>query len=80
MHAEVKPYGLARSMTTYLHETSLGTVMGFLPLQQAFGEFCRKALCSEVSVSHIVEVDEHPERKGLGMIICYRLCLLWLCR
>lgn len=29
-------------------QTPLAHVMGFLPLRMAFGEFCRKALCSEV--------------------------------
>lgn len=29
-------------------QTPLANVMGFLPLRMAFGEFCRKALCSEV--------------------------------
>lgn len=29
-------------------QTPLAQVMGFLPLRMAFGEFCRKALCSEV--------------------------------
>lgn len=29
-------------------ESPLASVMGFLPLREAFGEYCRKALCSEV--------------------------------
>ena len=26
----------------------LSSIMGFLPLREAFGEFCRRSLCSEV--------------------------------
>ncbi|CAB1111006.1 unnamed protein product [Ectocarpus sp. CCAP 1310/34] len=29
--------------------TPLDDIMNFLPLREAFGEFCRKALCSELS-------------------------------
>ena len=31
--------------------TALARVMDFLPLKEAFGEFCRMALCSEVRTS-----------------------------
>lgn len=41
-------HGLGSTATGHLHETPLAAVMEFLPLQQAFGEYCRKALCSEV--------------------------------
>ena len=38
-----------QSQFSYLHESPLAIIMGFGPLEEAFGEFCRKALCSEVS-------------------------------
>ena len=40
--------GIGSTAKGHLHETPLAAVMGFLPVQQAFGEYCRKALCSEV--------------------------------
>ena len=29
-------------------EGPLAVIMGFLPLKEAYGEYCQKALCSEV--------------------------------
>lgn len=48
--------GLARSTTqarlgarnTGVNEGQLVTIMGFPPLKEAFGEYCQRALCSEV--------------------------------
>lgn len=53
-----KPHGLARGNTA-LCRSSLAKVMGFLPLRQAFGEFCCKALCNEV-ISAWCEVGWPP--------------------
>ncbi|CAM9613860.1 unnamed protein product, partial [Ectocarpus sp. 12 AP-2014] len=43
---------------TYLG-TPLDDIMNFLPLREAFGEFCRKALCSEVNI------DSNAKRAAL---------------
>ncbi|CAB1108068.1 unnamed protein product [Ectocarpus sp. CCAP 1310/34] len=42
---------------SHLRETRLATIMGFLPLEHAFGEFCRKALCHE-SFQFLVDVSK----------------------
>ncbi|CAM9557552.1 unnamed protein product, partial [Ectocarpus fasciculatus] len=39
--------------------TPLDDIMSFLPLREAFGEFCRKALCSEVNI------DSNAKRAAL---------------
>lgn len=36
------------SFDSHFNEGRLAIVMGFLPLKEAFGEYCQKALCSEV--------------------------------
>ena len=38
-----------RFATTHFHDSPLVAVMEFLPLREAFGEYCRRALCSEVN-------------------------------
>lgn len=49
--ATLKAVGSIGSIANgHLHETPLPAVLEFLPLQQAFGEYCRKALCSEASL------------------------------
>ncbi|CAM9757068.1 unnamed protein product [Ectocarpus fasciculatus] len=53
---EIKAFELTKS-PSHLHESPLGTVMQFLPLQQAWGEYCRKALCIE-SFQFLVAVSE----------------------
>lgn len=40
--------GFGGRANNHLHETPLAAVMEFLPLQQAFGEYCHKSLCGEV--------------------------------
>lgn len=35
------------------NKNRLATIMSVLPLRKAFGEFCRKSLCSEVSAMHV---------------------------
>lgn len=38
----------------HLHGSHLAAIMEFEPLKEAFGEYCRKALCSEVCCSALV--------------------------
>ena len=45
--------GLGSSSSCYLQGTPLFAIMEILPLQQAFGEFCRKSFCSEVRARQI---------------------------
>ena len=40
----------------------LDDIMGFAPLRDAFGEFCRKALCSEVIQTSRYLVGSPPEK------------------
>ncbi|CAM9727516.1 unnamed protein product [Ectocarpus fasciculatus] len=40
--------------------------MGFLPLKEAFGEYCRKALCSEVGRENIFLPAEKEISKMLA--------------
>lgn len=40
--------GRNRSRNSVVAETPLSDVMDFLPLREVFGEYCQKALCSEV--------------------------------
>lgn len=51
-HTRATFHGLGSTSNPHLHETALAAVMEFLPLQQAFGEYCRKALCSEVCTAY----------------------------
>jgi len=45
--AKAAHLGLGSGYTS-ANEGPLATIMGFLPLKQAFGEYCQKALCGEV--------------------------------
>lgn len=36
------------SFDTHSNQGRLAIIMGFLPLKEAFGEYCQRALCSEV--------------------------------
>lgn len=36
------------SFNSHVNEGRLAAIMGFLPLEEAFGEYCQRALCSEV--------------------------------
>lgn len=40
------------SRSSHIHGTALLAVMSFEPLKEAFGEYCRKSLCSEVYVKN----------------------------
>lgn len=46
--------------------------MEFLPLKQAFGEYCRKALCSEVCLETLGERvwSEKPRRPSDFSVCC----------
>ncbi|CAM9391386.1 unnamed protein product, partial [Scytosiphon promiscuus] len=41
------------------HGSPLEDIMSFAPLREAFGEFCRKALCKEVNI------DSHARQEAL---------------
>lgn len=41
-------YSGMHNRSSHLHDTPLAGIMTFEPLKEAFGEYCRKSLCSEV--------------------------------
>ena len=46
--ADFEPTGGPRKKKGSCDDNRLSSIMNFLPLREAFGEYCRKFLCSEV--------------------------------
>lgn len=61
---DVDGHANGRSRALSVDDNRLATIMSFLPLRTAFGEFCRKALCSEVT-HHPLGVEKHVCRHFL---------------
>lgn len=64
-------HGFGSSANGHFHGTPLVALMEFLPLQQAFGEYCRKALCSEVC-AHACVIVHDGETCGDPRDWCHR--------